>query len=191
MGENLEQSSVEIIIESRLPAWILDKVYQHKEQEPWSVKKLRCFFEKLVLRNEEVMRSQSSNMKERKLFTGKSKSYLQYSPNEISALVTNVPKKSECAFCNKDHWDNECHIYSILKQRIERLKKLNACHNYFESGHIANGCKKRKRTCFFCKGDHNTALCQNKYKDHEQYVGLDKERNNSVNVITPDENTRY
>ncbi|VDN00209.1 unnamed protein product, partial [Onchocerca ochengi] len=40
MGENLEQSSIEIIIENKLPAWILDKIYQQKEeQEPWSVTK--------------------------------------------------------------------------------------------------------------------------------------------------------
>ncbi|VDM98062.1 unnamed protein product [Onchocerca ochengi] len=63
--------------------------------------------------------------------TGKPKSYLQHSPNESSALVTNVPKKSEdgkqkgtkirrpCAFCKKDHWDNEGYIYSALKQRME------------------------------------------------------------------------
>lgn len=32
MGENLEQSSIEIIVESRLPAWILERIYQQKEQ---------------------------------------------------------------------------------------------------------------------------------------------------------------
>ncbi|VDP17979.1 unnamed protein product [Onchocerca flexuosa] len=99
MGENFEQSSIEIIIESRLPAWILDK------------------------------------------FTNKRNK-----------------NHDNCAFCNEDHWDNECQIYFTLKQRIERLKKLNACHNCFESGHTANDCKKGKRTCFFSKGHHNTAL---------------------------------
>ncbi|VDK61793.1 unnamed protein product, partial [Onchocerca ochengi] len=34
MRENLEQSSIQIMIESRLPAWVLDKVYQQKKQEP-------------------------------------------------------------------------------------------------------------------------------------------------------------
>uniref|UniRef100_A0AAF5PMX5 DUF1758 domain-containing protein n=1 Tax=Wuchereria bancrofti TaxID=6293 RepID=A0AAF5PMX5_WUCBA len=33
MGENLEQSSIEIIIENKLPAWILDRVYQQKEEQ--------------------------------------------------------------------------------------------------------------------------------------------------------------
>uniref|UniRef100_A8QFZ1 Uncharacterized protein n=1 Tax=Brugia malayi TaxID=6279 RepID=A8QFZ1_BRUMA len=33
IGENLEESSIEIIIENKLPAWILGRVYQQKEQE--------------------------------------------------------------------------------------------------------------------------------------------------------------
>ncbi|EJD73496.1 hypothetical protein LOAG_19085, partial [Loa loa] len=33
MGEYLEHSSIEIIIESRLPIWMLDKVYQQKGPE--------------------------------------------------------------------------------------------------------------------------------------------------------------
>lgn len=67
IGENLEQSNIEIIIENKLPAWILDRVYQQKEQEIWSVAKLRHFLVKLIQRNEEVTRSQSLDiMKEKR-----------------------------------------------------------------------------------------------------------------------------
>lgn len=59
-GEDLEQSCIEIIIEGRLPIWILEKVYQEKEQESWSVNKLGQFLGKL-LRSEKVMRNQSLN----------------------------------------------------------------------------------------------------------------------------------
>uniref|UniRef100_A0A1I7VV35 Uncharacterized protein n=1 Tax=Loa loa TaxID=7209 RepID=A0A1I7VV35_LOALO len=33
MNKNLEQSSIENIIENKLPAWILEKVYQQKEEQ--------------------------------------------------------------------------------------------------------------------------------------------------------------
>ncbi|VDN84687.1 unnamed protein product, partial [Brugia pahangi] len=67
VGENLEEPSIEIIIENKLPAWILDRVYQQKEQEIWSVAKLRQFLAKLIQRNEEVTRSQSFDiMKEQR-----------------------------------------------------------------------------------------------------------------------------
>ncbi|VDM96777.1 unnamed protein product [Onchocerca ochengi] len=44
LGENLEPSSIENIIETRLQKWIMDKVYQQKEeQQVRSVAKLRLF----------------------------------------------------------------------------------------------------------------------------------------------------
>uniref|UniRef100_A0A1I7VMW0 Gag protein n=1 Tax=Loa loa TaxID=7209 RepID=A0A1I7VMW0_LOALO len=46
LGEDLEHSSIEVTIESRLPPWILDKVYQMKtEGETWTIKlivSVRC-----------------------------------------------------------------------------------------------------------------------------------------------------
>uniref|UniRef100_A0A1I7VHU3 DUF1758 domain-containing protein n=1 Tax=Loa loa TaxID=7209 RepID=A0A1I7VHU3_LOALO len=53
MGECLEHSSIEIIIENRLPVWILDKVYQQKKnQEFWSAARLRKFLQELVQKRE-------------------------------------------------------------------------------------------------------------------------------------------
>ncbi|MCP9257565.1 Zinc knuckle family protein [Dirofilaria immitis] len=129
MGENLEQSSIEIIIESRLPAWILEKIYQQKEQESWSVNKLRQLRGELVLRSEEV--------------------------------------------------------YSTVKQRTERLKELKVCLNCFYNSHKTTDCKSRKRSCFYCKDPHNTALCENKYRGHDE---PNKEEAKSVNVNITNKN---
>nr|CDQ06397.1 Bm7965 [Brugia malayi] len=39
-GENLEQTSIELTIEEKLPLWVLDEVYKRKELDPdWSVGK--------------------------------------------------------------------------------------------------------------------------------------------------------
>ncbi|VDN60452.1 unnamed protein product [Dracunculus medinensis] len=148
MGENLEQSNIEIIVESRLPAWILERIYQQKEQESWSVNKLRQFLGKLVLRSEEVMRIQSLNItKNQEPVKSKSKPFSRFIPNETSALSVSIPKskakgiktKKPCTFCkdkdNKDHWDNECQVHSTVKQRTKRLKELKACLNCFDNSH--------------------------------------------------------
>uniref|UniRef100_A0A1I7VBA0 Gag protein n=1 Tax=Loa loa TaxID=7209 RepID=A0A1I7VBA0_LOALO len=59
LGEDLEHSSIEVTIESRLPPWILDKVYQMKtEGETWTISDLRQFLMVLIQRNEEVNRNQ-------------------------------------------------------------------------------------------------------------------------------------
>ncbi|VDM94942.1 unnamed protein product [Onchocerca ochengi] len=202
MGENLEQSSIEIIIENKLPVWILNKIYQQKEeQEPWSVTKLRSFLGKLVQRNEEVARSQSLNIeKDTKPIKNKPRSYLQHVRNETSALAITIPprektkdnfssKKSEktrrpCSFCEQDHWDNECHVYPTLKQRMERLRENNACLNCLQLGHKESNCSKRKYSCFHCKGSHNTALCPMKYKESAQRDKPTKEKM-SIKIINP------
>uniref|UniRef100_A0A1I7VSR5 DUF1758 domain-containing protein n=1 Tax=Loa loa TaxID=7209 RepID=A0A1I7VSR5_LOALO len=42
LGENLEHSSIEGVVESRLPRWILDKVYHQKTNDsPWEKTKLK------------------------------------------------------------------------------------------------------------------------------------------------------
>ncbi|VDM14862.1 unnamed protein product [Wuchereria bancrofti] len=66
IGENLEHPSIEISIENKLPAWIVDKLYQLKEESTsWSVKGIQQYLTRLVLRNEEVVRSQADT-KEKK-----------------------------------------------------------------------------------------------------------------------------
>ncbi|VDM97194.1 unnamed protein product, partial [Onchocerca ochengi] len=178
-GENLEHSSIEILIENKLPAWILDKVYQSKkERRIWSVQSLRLFLAELVQRNEEVTRSQIPN-KERDSAERRPKTPYKFR-GETSALAikkkteansskpTANPKKPNqskrpCGFCNEDHWDNECRNYPTFKQRMEYLAKIKACLNCLKPGHTTENCNLRKRSCFHCKGPHNTALCCIKY----------------------------
>ncbi|MCP9260248.1 Integrase core domain containing protein [Dirofilaria immitis] len=146
MGENLEQSSIETIIESRVPAWILEKFINKRN------------------RNHEPVKS-------------KSKPFSRFIPNETSALTVSIPKskakgiktKRPCTFCNKDHWDNEC-------------QELKVCFNCFDNSHKTTDCKGRKRSCFYCKGPHNTALCEKKYRGHDE---PNKEEAKKVSVINP------
>lgn len=50
----LDHFSIETMIKSRLPPWILNKVYRMKSQDDsWSESKLRRFLIELVQRNEE------------------------------------------------------------------------------------------------------------------------------------------
>uniref|UniRef100_A0AAF5Q7D3 DUF5641 domain-containing protein n=1 Tax=Wuchereria bancrofti TaxID=6293 RepID=A0AAF5Q7D3_WUCBA len=200
MGENLEQSSIEIIIENKLPAWILDRVYQQKEEQKiWPVAKLRQFLAKLIQRNEEVTRSQFFDViKEQKESKSKigPRTNQRYFTEETSALTVTTPQTNRkanmkisktqrpCVFCNKNHWDNECQTYPSLETRMQRLKENNACLNCLQPGHTTINCKTRKRVCFYCKGHHNTALCYTKYNNPVQSVGL-IEDTKTVKVINP------
>uniref|UniRef100_A0A0N4UFW6 DUF1758 domain-containing protein n=1 Tax=Dracunculus medinensis TaxID=318479 RepID=A0A0N4UFW6_DRAME len=140
------------------------------------------------------MRIQSLNMtKNQEPVKSKSKPFSRFIPNETSALSVSIPKskakgiktKRPCTFCNKDHWDNECQVYSTVKQRTKRLKELKACLNCFDNSHKTTDCKSRKRSCFYCKGPHNTALCEEKYQGHDE---SNKKESKSVNVNITNKN---
>ncbi|MCP9263591.1 putative Gag protein [Dirofilaria immitis] len=76
--------------------------------------RLRQILGELVQINEEVARNQSfSNEK-------KSINFKQKRASHNNKEETSAP----CAFCNKDHWDNECSTYPTLKQRMEYLRKI-------------------------------------------------------------------
>uniref|UniRef100_A0A1I7VAC2 DUF1758 domain-containing protein n=1 Tax=Loa loa TaxID=7209 RepID=A0A1I7VAC2_LOALO len=185
LGEDLEHSSIEVTIESRLPPWILDKVYQMKtEGETWTISKLRQFL------MESKTPSGTNSKKSTSLSKGGETSALsitkQFKSTEARNLqLSNKTKfnkeKRPCIFCNKNHWDNECPNCLTVKQRFERLKELKACTNCFRTMHATSDCKQRKRTCFHCKGQHNTALCYKKYGSLNN--GSNNEETNSTIII--------
>ncbi|MCP9265022.1 hypothetical protein DINM_020200 [Dirofilaria immitis] len=174
--ENLDHCSIETSIESKLPIWILHKVYEQKKRGAWSIDRLRQILGELVQINEEVAINQSfSNEKKSIDFKQKRESHNNKGETSAGHESTTQPKKTardkrRCAFCNKDHWDNECSTYPTLKQRMEYLRKNNACLNCLRTRHATNNCNKKKRSCFHCKNPHNTALCYVKYGSQSSFI---------------------
>ncbi|MCP9265104.1 Pao retrotransposon peptidase family protein [Dirofilaria immitis] len=119
IGEILDHCSIETSIESKLPIWILHKVYEQKKRGTWSVDRLRQILGELVQINEEVARNQSFS-NEKKSIDFKQKRASHNNKGETSALSTikqfkstkssghestTQPKKiardkRPCAFCN-------------------------------------------------------------------------------------------
>ncbi|VDN51378.1 unnamed protein product [Dracunculus medinensis] len=102
---------------------------------------------------------------------------LQHYRSIPKSKAKGIKTKRPRTFCNKDHWDNECQVYSTVKQRTKRLKELKE----FELHKTTD----RKRSCFYCKGPHNTALCEEKYQGHDESK---KEEAKSVNVNITNKN---
>uniref|UniRef100_A0AAF5Q1F1 CCHC-type domain-containing protein n=1 Tax=Wuchereria bancrofti TaxID=6293 RepID=A0AAF5Q1F1_WUCBA len=156
-GKNVEQPTIKTIIESKLPNWILNQ-----------------FLRKTINRNDQIMEWQYSNsVNERNLIRRHPNSIIpetsaliamkqskqirdtatveKIQPNqERSDWLTNKKKRPCIIFCNKNHWDSKCHIYSTVEQRTDRLKKVNVCSNCFKPGHREFDCRK-KASCFYCK----------------------------------------
>uniref|UniRef100_A0A1I7VNN2 DUF1758 domain-containing protein n=1 Tax=Loa loa TaxID=7209 RepID=A0A1I7VNN2_LOALO len=90
-------------------------------------------------------------------------------------------ERRPCIFYNKNHWDSECSNCLTATHQFERLTELKACTNCFRTVHATSDCKQRKRTCFHCKGQHNTALCYKKYGSLNN--GSNNEETNSTIII--------
>ncbi|VDN50363.1 unnamed protein product [Dracunculus medinensis] len=155
MGENLEQFSIEIIIENKLSTWILDRIYrQWEEQEMWS--EIKTILNETDSKKE-VTRSQHHE-------AAKGEINPRYFPEETLALTITTPQiynyktkvnntkkvnktQRPCIFCNKNHWDNECQTYSSLEQKMQQLKENNACLNCLQPGY-GNQLQKKKKYLF-------------------------------------------
>ncbi|MCP9263458.1 hypothetical protein DINM_006725, partial [Dirofilaria immitis] len=61
IGENLDHCSIETSIESKLPIWILHRVYEQKKRGSWSITRLRQILEELVQINEEISNKRASH----------------------------------------------------------------------------------------------------------------------------------
>ncbi|VDM14555.1 unnamed protein product [Wuchereria bancrofti] len=118
LGESLEHSNIEILIESKLPSWILNKIYKRKKKDmPWSVLKLRNFLTDLINVNEQIRNCQclstQFNIKSTITKPGQKQ---QCNPGGTSALSTikgnqnftkaTTKKRRPCVFCARDHWDD-------------------------------------------------------------------------------------
>uniref|UniRef100_A0A1I7W032 DUF1758 domain-containing protein n=1 Tax=Loa loa TaxID=7209 RepID=A0A1I7W032_LOALO len=176
LRENLEHSSIENVIESKLPRWILDKVYHQKMVDnPWSTMRLRKFLRNLINVNGQVRNQFSSSLMERNYTSHEKKN--PRNQNETSALATiyngdetsqssiknkETKQRRPCIFCNRNHWDNECQTCASVDSRLKRLKEMKRCTVCMKSTHQIKECSRKVR-CFYCKAPHNSALCNKKF----------------------------
>ena len=80
--------------------------------------------------------------------------------------------------CKGSHLSNNCHVVTDAIARKEFLRNGDRCFLCLGQGHIGKNCQKSKR-CFYCKGSHNSAICENKIT--KNYVAENSQINSSTN----------
>ncbi|VIO93638.1 Uncharacterized protein BM_BM17495 [Brugia malayi] len=130
IGENVEQPTIETIIESKLPNWILNQVMEWQYLDNVSRKNLIKRHPNASIPENSALIAIKQSKQTRGTASAERNQLNQENPN----WSTNK-KRRPCIFCNNNHWDSKCHIYSTVEQRIDRLKEINVCSNCFKSGH--------------------------------------------------------
>ena len=66
-------------------------------------------------------------------------------------------------FCGHGHWSDKCSLKTDHRARKNFLKEKRFCFLCLKSSHVSRNCSKEK-TCCYCKGMHNSAVCEHKCK---------------------------
>ena len=67
-----------------------------------------------------------------------------------------------CAFCEKQHYSDSCQTVKTPEERQQLLIKKRLCYNCLRPGHMKSKCRAMIKSCWHCKGSHNTAMCKDK-----------------------------
>uniref|UniRef100_A0A914UH45 CCHC-type domain-containing protein n=1 Tax=Plectus sambesii TaxID=2011161 RepID=A0A914UH45_9BILA len=158
MGQSTEQTQFEVAIESKMPRWMLRSVYEEQGKDPnWTVQKLRKHIEKTLKIEEMVAEAHKDNIgvqrapaTEHRMATG-----------TFAVNGNRFPRKLSCVFCKGEHWNEKCQVNATREMRLKKVAELNLCFKCLRTGHGAAQCT-YNRPCFYCKENHNSALCPGK-----------------------------
>lgn len=84
--------------------------------------------------------------------------HLDKARNSRQKEEQNSPKKAVCAFCNGQHFSNDCEKVKSIKHRLDVVKCKRLCYNCLGS-HQVSACKSHYR-CRNCKRKHHTSICE-------------------------------
>ena len=175
------------IILERLPHKLKLIISQNLKSEIWDLDKT------LLLINGEL-RAQESCIIPSNIFNSISNDEKQGGKKNLShfesltsgsALYSNQTHQNKCVFCRGRHWSDKCKVISEPEARKEYLREGNRCFLCLNQSSIGRNCSKTK-TCYYCKGLHNSAICTKK-KDSLEKLGnpTDETNANAVHNKTP------
>uniref|UniRef100_A0AAF5Q590 DUF1758 domain-containing protein n=1 Tax=Wuchereria bancrofti TaxID=6293 RepID=A0AAF5Q590_WUCBA len=167
LGESLEHSNIEILIENKLPSWILNKIYKRKKKDiPWS-----------QIRNCQ----HSSTQFNIKPTITKPEQKQRYNLGGTSALST-IKSNQNFAKTTMKNWDSDCEIYTTLNARLNHLKVLKKCTICLRDSRKGEIYKVKKQ-CFYCRALHNSALYD---KRNSLFLNnITYQRNEEQGIIAP------
>ena len=109
---------------------------------------------------------------------------LQYTGSSLHlGTRSSHQSKVKCVFCRGSHFSDKCSVISDCEARKKFLTENKKCFLCLGSGHLSWNSVKNK-TCYYCKGMHNSAICYNKNKSTKTE---EKEKNETETQIDKNE----
>uniref|UniRef100_A0A914XCT4 Integrase catalytic domain-containing protein n=1 Tax=Plectus sambesii TaxID=2011161 RepID=A0A914XCT4_9BILA len=180
LGEDVNQPNLIMTVQEKLPSAILMELGRYKSpDELWRMDQLRVQLDALVRIREEAWQivqhapktEQPSPPPRGETKPGKARNTPRASTDAFAALTSNgsrsekIPAKPAtlypCAFCGESHFNDQCVKFPSRESRQEKARERELCFRCLKPGHETRKCR-FTRTCIYCQGEHNRALCTNK-----------------------------
>ena len=104
-----------------------------------------------------------------------------------SSYIIDKKRRFPCAFCNRDHFQDECTQYRAILTRKKRIRELNLCSRCLRKKHSGSHCSYMK-PCLNCNEDHHRALCERKRFYHREQRGM---RTDDVTVVQTETHSEH
>ena len=186
MGDDMENPQIEILIEAKLPFWMLNELYERKERDPnWSVKKLRETIDKILINRESV-----SQIKPK--FLNENINVKAITTNYENKTIENKEKReTKCAFCEKtNHISRECKTIKDRKERFDIIMKKRLCKKCLKPNHAIKECRAKLA---YWQIDNNNQKTYEKGKVTKNANNTPKQQTKQtkqINAVTNDESNQ-
>ncbi|CAG2200117.1 unnamed protein product [Mytilus edulis] len=183
MHRDVTQDLFISMITSKLPKDVFIQLeIQKGNNDRWTVRKLRQFFNTYITAREAAAESQSKETHTGPSSEEKQQSKIQsnnsnFQPRKhlsAEALMTIKPfgknsgsgNSMVCRYYDGHHWSDECRKFSTIEDRKQKIK--GSCYTCLKPGHVSRDCKFEK----FCKQKkgHHRSLCPKKIPSQQKEV---------------------
>ena len=168
------------LLMNKLPNELQLIISRNNTENKFDLKNLLKLFKNELEAREKISANGSQNLQEERNFTGSSlltgteKSNYHGNPSSKSLTTKNSSGSRQCAFCYRNHKEQNCDIVEDKQTRRSIIVKENRCFCCFKLGHSARDCRFNIK-CFICERKHHVSIClANEFTE-------EKDENNSDN----------
>ncbi|XP_071128314.1 uncharacterized protein [Mytilus edulis] len=168
------------VILGKLPHEVRKNITRENGSDSWNIQSLRIAIGKKISIQEsgygDYTQTYSTATPSANFITGvKRVTTDKTRPINTTDKSFNSNRKKQCAYCDGNHWPNECKDVIDHDKRVAIIKEKRLCFNCLGKHKIAD-CKS-KNTCKCCHRKHHSSLCKQNSYSNKHHIETEQSQN--------------